>query len=118
MTINPMQGAHDAPRCQARSKRTRELCRAPAVRGCRVCRMHGARGGAPNGEQNGNYRHGTRTKEALQAVRYVNLLSWHVNPEQSAFLLMSAFARITERTCGHVRFVPLAKSSLTIRSAR
>ena len=24
---------------------------------------------------NGNYRHGTRTKEAIQAVRYVNLLS-------------------------------------------
>ena len=45
------------------------------MRGCRVCRMHGARGGAPSGERNGNYRDGTRTKEAVQAVRLVNLLS-------------------------------------------
>ena len=57
-----MQSAHDAPRCTAKSKRTGKRCRAPAVRGCRVCRMHGARGGAPTGEQNGNYRHGTTHK--------------------------------------------------------
>jgi hypothetical protein len=37
--------------------------------------MHGARGGAPTGKQNGNYRHGKRTKEAIQAVRYISLLS-------------------------------------------
>jgi hypothetical protein len=30
---------------------------------------------APTGNQIGNYRHGTRTKGAIQAVRYVNLLS-------------------------------------------
>ena len=75
MSVNPMQSAHDAPRCKAKSKRTGKRCRAPAVRGCRVCRMHGARGGAPTGKRNGNYRHGTRTKEAIQAVRLVNLLS-------------------------------------------
>jgi hypothetical protein len=75
MTINPMQSAHDAPRCQARSKRTGNRCGAPAVRGCRVCRMHGAGGGAPTGKRNGNYRHGTRTKETIQAVRLVSLLS-------------------------------------------
>jgi hypothetical protein len=33
MTINPMQSAHDAPRCKAKSKRTGKRCRAPAVRG-------------------------------------------------------------------------------------
>ena len=44
MTDNPMQSAHDAPRCKAKSKRSGKLCRAPAVRGYRVCRMHGARG--------------------------------------------------------------------------
>jgi len=27
--------------------------------------MHRARGGAPEGERNGNYRHGARTKEAI-----------------------------------------------------
>jgi hypothetical protein len=43
--------------------------------GCRVCRMHGARGGAPTGKKNGNYRTGTRTKEAIQAMRLINLLS-------------------------------------------
>jgi hypothetical protein len=75
MTINPMQSAHEAPRCKAKSKRTGKSCGAPAMRGCRVCRMHGARGGAPSGERNGNYRDGTRTKEAIQAVRLVNLLS-------------------------------------------
>lgn len=61
---NPMQSAHAAPRCNARSKRTGKPCRAPAVRGWRVCRMHGARGGAPEGEANGAYRHGLRTLEA------------------------------------------------------
>ena len=75
MTINPMQSAHDAPRCHARSKRTGNRCGAPAVRGCRVCRMHGAGGGAPTGKRNGKHRHGMRTKEATEAVRLVNLLS-------------------------------------------
>ncbi len=34
-------------------------CRAPAVRGYRVCRFHGARGGAPHGNRNA-WKHGTR----------------------------------------------------------
>ena len=34
-------------RCSARSKRTGEPCRNPAVLGWNVCRMHGARGGRP-----------------------------------------------------------------------
>ena len=42
--------AHNAPHCTARSKRSRQRCRAPAVRGWRICRMDGARGGAPEGE--------------------------------------------------------------------
>jgi hypothetical protein len=74
MTVNPMQSAHDAPRCKAKSKRTGKPCKAPAVRGFRVCRMHGARGGAPTGKRNGKYRD-MRTKEAMQAVRLISLLS-------------------------------------------
>ena len=74
MSINLMHKAHAAPRCRARSKRTGQPCRAPAVRGWRVCRMHGARGGAPKEKRNGNYRHGARTKEAIDAVRFVNAL--------------------------------------------
>ena len=62
MSINPM---HATPRCRARSKRSGLPCRAPAVRGWQVCRMHGARGGAPEGERNGNFRHGARTKETI-----------------------------------------------------
>ena len=61
-----------APRCRATSKRTGMLCKAPAVRGHKVCRFHGAGGGAPSGKRNGNYRHGCRTKEALAEVASIN----------------------------------------------
>ena len=53
-----------APRCSAMSKRSQCQCRAPAVKGRSVCRMHGARAGAPKGEANGSWRHGRSTKEA------------------------------------------------------
>jgi hypothetical protein len=39
-----------------------------------VCRMHGARGGAPKGKANGNYRTGRFTGEVIQASRYVQAL--------------------------------------------
>jgi hypothetical protein len=61
---NPMQRAHAAARCRATSKRSGQPCKAPSVRGKLVCRMHGARAGAPNGKANGNYRHGLRTLQA------------------------------------------------------
>lgn len=57
-----------APRCTATSKRSGSRCKAPAVRGWSVCRFHGAGGGAPAGEENGQYKHGGRTHEA-QAIR-------------------------------------------------
>ena len=38
-----------ALRCHAKSKRSGIQCRAPAVRGHSICRMHGAGGGAPKG---------------------------------------------------------------------
>jgi hypothetical protein len=75
MNSNPMQRAHEAPRCNAKSKRTGQPCRSPAVRGYNVCRMHGARGGAPAGKRNGNYRHGATTKEAVAAARHINALA-------------------------------------------
>jgi len=37
--------------------------------------MHGARGGAPEGKMNGNFRHGGRTKEAIDASGYINALA-------------------------------------------
>src|SRR4051794_15105290 len=68
--INPMHlPMHLAARCTACSKRTGLPCCAPAVRGWSVCRMHGARGGAPQGAQNGMYRHGQMTQEVLAERR-------------------------------------------------
>jgi hypothetical protein len=36
------------------------------LNGWTVCRFHCARGGAPKGKRNGNYRHGGRTKEMIE----------------------------------------------------
>ena len=60
---------HQSPRCSARSKRTGERCRAPAVKGWTVCRFHGAGGGGPKGKRNGMYKHGIYTKEAIEERR-------------------------------------------------
>jgi hypothetical protein len=75
MSDNPMHRCDAAARCRAKSKRTGLPCRSPAVNGYRVCRMHGARGGAPQGKRNGNFRHGGRTKEAISSSRYINELA-------------------------------------------
>jgi hypothetical protein len=63
--VNPMHRANAAPRCSARSKRSGQRCRAPAIRGKHVCRMHGARGGAPKGAAHGRYVHGRFTCQAV-----------------------------------------------------
>ena len=60
----------EAPRCHARSKRTGKPCRAPAVRGYKVCRMHGARGGAPRGNKNA-MKHGYYSEQAIQQRKAV-----------------------------------------------
>ena len=54
----------EAPRCQART-RAGKSCRLVAVRGKRVCRMHGGMSpGAPKGEANGRWKDGAWTVEA------------------------------------------------------
>lgn len=67
---NPIDRANAAPRCHATAKRTGQPCRAPAVTGWRVCRVHGAGGGQPPGPAHPNWRHGGRTKDAaaLRAI--------------------------------------------------
>jgi hypothetical protein len=60
---------HLSLRCHAQSERTKERCRAPAVRGWEVCRFHGAGGGGPKGKANGNYRHSQFTCEAIAERR-------------------------------------------------
>ena len=71
---NPLQSAHAAPRCTAHSKRSGFPCKNPAVRGWRVCRMHGAGGGAAGGETHPNYKHGMRAKEWIEERRLINEL--------------------------------------------
>ena len=55
---------HWALRCRATSKRSGLQCRAPAVKGYEVCRMHGAGGGAPKGNRNA-LKHGASTAETI-----------------------------------------------------
>jgi hypothetical protein len=64
-----------APRCGARTRKG-NLCRSPAVRGKRRCRMHGgaAGSGGPTGERNGNYRHGRYAKEHLTTMQALRKL--------------------------------------------
>lgn len=49
-------------RCAAKAKRSGTDCLNPAVTGWSVCRMHGAKGGAPSGSANGRWRHGNRPR--------------------------------------------------------
>jgi glucans biosynthesis protein len=65
----------EAPRCHART-RTGESCRSAAVKGKRVCRMHGgARGsGAPKGEANGMWKHGGWSNDAVALRREASKL--------------------------------------------
>ncbi len=72
--MNRVYAFQNAPRCSATSKRTGKPCRAPAVRGWAVCRFHGARGGAPKGAQNGSYKHGLYTNEAIEERRALSAL--------------------------------------------
>ena len=69
--MHPAQRLQDAPRCTAMAKSTRTTCQAPAVNGWSVCRMHGARGGAPSGSANGRWTGGGRTQDLERLRRAV-----------------------------------------------
>jgi hypothetical protein len=64
----------NARQCSARSKRSGQRCRGPAVIGWSVCRFHGAKGGAPKGPANGRYRDGRHTNDAKASRAYVAAL--------------------------------------------
>lgn len=72
---NPMQSAHDAPRCTAKSKRSGVRCKNPAVLGWSVCRMHGARGGHRSGETHPTWVHGARSHNATEVRSVVSGLA-------------------------------------------
>jgi len=60
-----------APRCGAKTK-AGGPCRCPAIRDRKRCRLHGGRSpGAPKGCDNGNYRDGTFTAEAVQERQWL-----------------------------------------------
>ena len=65
---------HRALRCHAKSKRSGLQCRAPAVRGFDVCRMHGAGGGAPKGNQNA-LKHGEFAADTLTLKKEIAALA-------------------------------------------
>lgn len=75
MTVNPMdpkQRLREAPRCTATSKRTGKPCQAPAVRGWRVCRLHGAGGGHKAGPGHPRWVHGERSQGATVIRRLLS----------------------------------------------
>ncbi|WP_425514779.1 HGGxSTG domain-containing protein [Aquisediminimonas profunda] len=71
----------EAPRCQARKKQGGS-CRSMAVKGKRVCRIHGGSkgSGAPKGPANGMYKHGHKTGEALELRKQVSRLLGILRP--------------------------------------
>lgn len=81
MPLNPY-----AAQCTALSKRSGARCKNPAVRGYTVCRMHGARGGAPKGNLNA-LKHGNET-QVFRAYRALNRELWHRNFNEALTLLV------------------------------
>ena len=49
-TLITLGGRVSCPRCQAKSKRTKLQCAAPALKGKRVCKTHGGRSTGPRTE--------------------------------------------------------------------
>jgi hypothetical protein len=73
--ISPTQRLRNAPRCHAKAKSTGKPCKAPAVNGWAVCRVHGAGGGAPPGQAHGNWKHGARSLEMTEVRRLSRMLA-------------------------------------------
>ena len=73
--VNPLDLANAAPRCTAHSKRSKEPCRAPAVTGWTVCRVHGAGGGHAAGPTHPRWTHGLRSQQWTETRRLVSELA-------------------------------------------
>jgi hypothetical protein len=71
----------DAPRCGART-RTGSPCQRPASHGKSRCRLHGGApgSGAPRGERNGAYKHGSFTTEAVGERKTMRILLKALKP--------------------------------------
>jgi hypothetical protein len=63
-----------AARCGAKT-RAGTPCQCPAMRGCKRCRLHGGLSpGAPRGHENGNFRNGNWTADAIEERRWLRSL--------------------------------------------
>ena len=63
-----------APRCGART-RAGGACQCPAIRDRKRCRLHGGRStGAPKGVDNGNFKDGAFTAEAIEERQWLRSL--------------------------------------------
>jgi hypothetical protein len=72
---SPVQRLRAARRCCAKAKSTGTRCKAPAVRGWRVCRVHGARGGHKPGRTHPQWKHGGRSQETTNIRKASNLFA-------------------------------------------
>ena len=69
-----LENLRRAPRCGART-RGGTACQRPALRGRRRCRLHGGLSpGAPRGSENGNFRNGNWTSEAIEERKWLRSL--------------------------------------------
>jgi hypothetical protein len=67
------------PRCQAKAKSTRQRCGNAAMKGKRVCYIHGGKSpGAPAGNQNA-LKYGYYTKESIAERKYVRQIIKQAN---------------------------------------
>jgi hypothetical protein len=89
MHLEKIQLMNAAQRCSAKSKRSRCRCKSPAVKGRAVCRMHGARAGAPTGKANGAWRHGMATNTVIEARREMAELLREVDQQLAAMRSLS-----------------------------
>jgi hypothetical protein len=85
--MDPAQRLRDAPRCHATAKRTGKPCGAPAVKGWRVCRVHGARGGHGPGKANPAFRHGMRSRKWVEERRLLTALVREVRETEQMLLV-------------------------------
>ncbi|GAA6159621.1 hypothetical protein NBRC116589_17950 [Ruegeria sp. HU-ET01832] len=70
--MDPTKRLNDAPKCTATAQSTGKRCKAPAVRGWRVCRILGAGGGHASGPDHLSWRHGQRSREAEELRKTIN----------------------------------------------
>ena len=76
--VSTLGGRITCARCQASSKRTKQQCKAPAIKGKRVCAIHGGKSIGPKTEQGrkrcaaANTIHGweTREKRRVRAEKF------------------------------------------------